>query len=236
MAFWNKDEENKEDKKEDKVDDVELKPADVKAKLDKIDSLESGITELKSKSAVLDRMTTFLNEQDELKASKVREEQAKKNQQSQEELDEEWLTDPKTAMNKQMRPLVEATVNNTATNTIRGMVEADPDKYGLYSDPVFKQKMDGLIFNMPLKDRTNPVAIENCFYVAKGQNEEAIKEGKIKSRFAAASSSGTGTDGQSGSKKDALPTLSDAEKKAARVFGMKEEDYAAKKKEYVYGV
>lgn len=227
---------SKEDKKEDgkKEDEIELKPADVKAKLDQIDGLKTSVDALTSKSAVLDNMQEFLNEQAEDKRKKLEAERVAANSKGKEELEEEFLTDPEKATRRLMQPIVESNINLTSRNMTRDMMESNPERFDLYSDPTFRSTVDSMIASLPVANRVQAASIENCYYVAEGRLKQEIKDGKIKSRFAAASGSASGT-GASGGKGEETITLTEQQKKAASIFGMSEKDYAAaSKKEGAY--
>lgn len=216
-------------------EEIELKPAEVKAQLDKIGSLESGFNSFKTESkATMDRMAAYLDKQDKDEATRLENERRAKATKTQEELDDEFLTDPKEATKKLMRPLVETSVNHEARDMMRDMLDNNTEKYGLMTDPNFKSQVEKLVFGLPLSQRANLQSIENCFYVAQGQNADAIKEGKIKARFAASSSVGGG-EGEKGKGTETF-TLTDEQKKAAKVFGMTDEQYGKARKEYVSGV
>lgn len=236
MGFWDKVPEKKEETKSGKEEqqELELKPSEVKEKLDKIDSMETQLKEFGAKAKTLDNMQAFLDEQKQEKDARLaREAQARKAKEN-EDMQEEWLTDPEKAVRKTIQPLVENNLNLISKNTLRDMVESDPERYDLYSDPTFRGRVNDLIMGLAPSQRTNVGSLQNCYFVAEGQFKNEIKEGKIKSRLSAASGSASGT-GASSSKVDETIHLSDAEKKAARVFGMKEEEYAAaKKKEVAY--
>jgi phage I-like protein len=234
MAWFDTPKKTEVEKKD---DEVELKPADVKAKLDKIDVLAEGQAAQGKRLEQLDSITAYIEEQkverDRVKAAKQQQERQEKQKTEEEELD--WIADPENAMKhtlaKSMQPLVESQINTQARLLSKDVF--DDQQFEYYTDSTFKNEVDSLINSLPLAQRANAEAQKNCYYVVAGRKAAEIKEGKIKSKFSATSSSGDGT-GNKGGKTDEVIILTEAEKKAAKIFGMKEEDYAKSKKEMSY--
>lgn len=243
MKWWQSAQEvdDKDKKDKDDKDEFELKPKEIKAQLDKVDTLDTKMTEFGEKLKGLDEISAYIREQRAAEAKKANEEKTKKNKESREELDsdlnEEFLSDPanvtRKIMQETMSPLIESQVNTAARLTMNDMFNSQPEVFEYISDPIIKREVESHVATLPLKDRNNPEAIKNCYYVATGRHQAEIKEGKIKARTAATSSSGSGTGGPE-SKSSEVITLSESEKKAARIFGLKEEDYAKSKKELSY--
>lgn len=226
--------ESEEDKKKREQQDLEM--TNTLKKVDKIDGLESSINELKSKAGVLDRMDSFLKEQEEAKRRREAEERARKAGEKKEtedkELEELALTDPIKAAEiiaaRKTDPIIAATID-LQSKTLRREIFDSPD-YEYYQGD-FKVKVDKLIDDLQLQHRANPVAIANCYKVVLADHMKDIRDGKLKSRFASVSSSSSST--TSSKDKDEI-VLTDEEKRAARVFGIKDEDYAAMKKDMNY--
>ena len=225
--------ESETDKKKREQDELELK-----GKLDKVDSLETSVKAFKEKTEpVLTQMSSFLKEQQELKAKREREEREKKNKEAKEsqdqELEELALTDPVKAAeliaDRKMGPLVAAQINTNSILLRKQIFDDNPGDYEYYQGE-FKNEVDKLIDNLDLKHKTNPEAIKNCYAVALFNKQKEIKEGKLKSRFAAASKHSESENKQD---KDQI-TLNDDQKRAARNLGIKEEDYAKMMKEMNY--
>jgi len=235
--------EKEPDKKDDYKDDdkFELKPKEVKEKLDKLDGFDTRFNSMDEKLKSLDAISDYIKEQKAEKEKATRAEATKKanehKAQTDTELEEEFLTDPASAtrrlLSEAMNPLVETQINTAARLQMKELFENDPDRFEYATDPTIKKEIETHVASLPLAQRANPAAIENCYYVATGRHQAEIKEGKIKSRTSAVSSSGSGSNTE---KKDSDGTivLNDAEKKAAKVFGLKEEDYAKSKKELSY--
>lgn len=242
MKWWqsakSEDEDNKDKSREkDEDDEFELKPKDVKAKLDQIDGLKTSVEQLSGKSKILDRMETFLNEQDEEKQRKNEEEHRKKTESNSADLDEMFLVDPANAtkklLNDTMSPLIVSQVNTAARLTMRDLFDSNPDEFEFIHDPIIRREVEANVSKLPLASRSDPESIRNCYYVVKGRHESEIKEGKIKTKISAASGTGNGT-GSVGGKSEEVVTLTPKEKRAAQVFGLKEEDYIKSKKELSY--
>lgn len=217
-------------------DDLEVKNlAELPAKTKKI---EDDITAIKTQSEKdSQRLNSFLDQQEEAKRKAEAAARAKaatdRNEQEETELNELALTDPVKAAaiiaDKKMAPLVAAQINTQSVLLRKQIFDDDPDRYEFYSGD-FKNHVDKLINNLPLNLKTEPEAIKNCYAVAMFDKQQEIKEGKIKSRFAAASASAAGTS----TKETQKPTLSDAEKHAAKAFGISEDDYSKMKETTVH--
>lgn len=228
---WEVEAEEKAKKEKEKTDEVEFKPADVKAKFDKIDSMETEVKGLNEKLKSLDTVTAYIarqekeeNDRKAAAAKKVREEKEVKET---EELD--FLTDPAAAteilVNKKLGPLVHNAVQGNARVIAQEHFDNNQN-FEYFTDPTFKAEVMKLIFSLPTSTMTDVNSMENCYHVVAGRNAAAIKEGKIKSRFTAASSSATGT-GAEGTKSDQVIVLNADQKKAAKMFNMTEKEYAA---------
>lgn len=229
MAWF---ERAKKENKEDNQDDLEIKPSkEFEEKIGKVDAIEASVNELKTKTAVLDRMSSFLDEQEAAKRSAKAKEMAEKVAGKNEELDEKWLTDPKAAFNESVQPLVAATINANSRATRREIF--DDGEFEYYTGN-FKREVDELIDNsLALAAKNDPQSIKNCYYLVLGKHQAEIKEGKLKSRFAAVSTSSAGTGTNKTDQTDTI-VLTDEEKRAASRFGMTSEEYAKSKKELNY--
>lgn len=246
MPWWMTEKEDKESKdkkeKKDKEEEFELKPKEVKEKLDAIDGLKSSVEELKGKSSILDRMATFLDNVDAAKKEQNKQQRQQQLQQQQEdqeeELSTEFITDPVNATKKLLRqttaPLVEANVNMQAKLTMKELMDSHPEEYEYATDPKVRLETEALIGKLPLSSRTDPESIKNCYLVVEGRHKQEIKEGKIKSRLAATSSAGNGTGSPKAESEEGKISLTDNQKKAAKIFGMTEEEYAKGAKELNY--
>lgn len=238
MPWW-MDKKPEEKKIEEKKDAFEM-PKEVKEKFDKIDQIDSIKTDVaafKEKTGILDRMASFMDAEDAKKTAEGKKKQQENKQQTDAELEEEFLTDPAAATRKllqgTMNPLIVAQINTGAKLTIKEMYEDDPEGMQYLADPKVKEEVEKLVSTLPLDQRANKESIRNCYYVAEGKFKQEIKDGKIKSKLSSISSSGTGT-GAPKDKTVEVIHLTDEQKRAAKVFGIKEEDYAKSAKELNY--
>lgn len=224
------------DDKQKEQDDLELKSISESA--EKTKKLESDFTAFKTKAEKdSQRLNSFLDEQEAAKRKAEADAKAKKvteiKENEDKELEELALTDPvkaaKVIADRQMAPLVAAQINTSSQLLRKQIFDDDPQRYEYYTGD-FKAAVDKLIDGLPLNQKNNPDAIKNCYAVAAFDKSQEIKEGKLKSRFAAVSTSSTGT--VDTSKKEV--ELTDAEKRAASVLGVKESDYAEMKKDMQY--
>jgi hypothetical protein len=101
--FWEREDSEPEVKPKAKEEDDSI---EIKAKIAKIDGLETSMNELKTKTAVLDRMNSYLDEQEAAKAAALQAERIKAAKTQREESSEDWLTDPEKAATAALTPLV----------------------------------------------------------------------------------------------------------------------------------
>lgn len=235
MASWfSKD--DKDDKKQGEDDknksggaDQELKPADVKAKLDQIDTIK---TKLDANDAVMTRMNSFLDQQDEAKRKAAAAEAAKKATEDSEKSEETWLTDPKKAFNDAINPLVKVQLQTSSRLLRKEIFDDNSGEFEFYHGD-FKKRVDAYIDNLPITSQNDTASIKNCYFLVLGQMQKEIQEGKIKSRFSDMSTA-TARSGKTDDK-DKLPQLTEEHKRAAKAFGMTEEQYAKAMKDEFKG-
>lgn len=208
----------------------------------KVETIETELKTMKeSQEKDSKRLNTFLDEQEAAKRRRIADEAARKAAEKKEsdekDMDDLWLTDPKEAARRtfedQSKGLVEATINNQSQTLRRQIFDDNPNEYEYYTkeNPEFKAQVDALIDQQPLNIRSNPEAIKNAYAIIAHRKAQEIKEGKLKSRFAATSTSSTGT--TSSKDKDTI-VLTDLQKKAAKNLGISEEDYGKTAKEMNY--
>jgi hypothetical protein len=159
-----------------------------------------------------------------------------KNSKNQEETDAEieelFLTDPKAAIAKATQGHTSAILTLNASN-IRREVFEDEKEFKYYHGDI-KKEVDTLIAGQTLQARNDPSVIKNCYLTVLGRHNDEIVEGKIKSRFAGSTGTGgtsNGSAGSSGAADDKASILRGLENdpmvlKAARTLGMKPADYA----------
>lgn len=234
MPGWMKskaEEEQEEEKEAERQRKLQIVPKEITDKLAKVDTLETSINEVKEKTKVLDRMTSFLDEQDALKAAARKKQADELAAKATETTDDLWLTDPQKASELAMQPVKIATIN-LASQNLRREIFDDGVNYEYYTGE-FKKRVDGWIDKLPVEARADAKSIKNCYNLVLGESMQEIREGKLKSRFAATTTSNT-KDGTNNTNNDGLPALTDDQKHAAKMFGLKEEDYAKQMKELNY--
>lgn len=239
MAWWDKDNKDNKDKNNNNSDnndnknndtDIELKPAEVKAKLDKLDVLESKVAQLDDMKKTSDRMSSFLDAQEEAGRRRKAQELADKANKNKEQNSEDWITDPQKAFNDSTRPLVENQLRTSSRLLRKEIFDENPAEFEFYTGR-FKDMVDAHINALPLTALNDPDSIKNCYYVVYGKMQKEIKEGTVKSKFSSASDANA-RKGEDDKDKDMV--LTDEEKRAAKAFGMDEKSYAESKKEMNY--
>lgn len=221
---------SKKEEDEPKPGDIEVKPPkEVEEKLAKIDGIEASVKKFEAHEETLKGMGEFLAEQKKLKEAARAEELAKKALKEEETNDEEWITDPKKAAREMLQPLVVDQIN-TNSRLMRKEIFEDGTEWEYYNGEL-KKEIDNYIDSLPPAQRANPLSIKNCYYVAIGKHQAEIKEGKLKSRFSAAST--TTAKSSDGKGVDSKVTLTDEQKLAAKRLGVKEESYAKNFQEMV---
>ena len=167
----------------------------------------------------------FSKEEDEKKAAaakKARDDAATNATQTEEELNELFLTNPVEATKKllqlQTNP-VNAAVLQVRADTLKRSIFEDEEKYPFYTGEI-KAEIDKLLAGESLQAQNNPATIEHAYHSTVGRKYKEISEGKLKSRFASSEGS-RGSNGDLSSKKleDQVKPLDEEGKKAARILG-----------------
>ena len=166
-------------------------------------------------------------EREEAAAARAREASLKANAQTDEELQQLILTDPRTAIQKGTQDQSLAILTLRADQIKRDVFE-DVERFPYYTGEV-RGEIDKLLSVQNIQARNDSSVVENCYYTVLGKHAEEAREGKLKSRFA--SSSGTrgtssGDAGGAASKESENLEINDDIRKAARITGMKPEEYA----------
>lgn len=215
-----------ESEKEEKDQEIELKPKDVKEKLDKIDAMESKVAQIDDIKKGVDSMNAFIAQAkaDRVAAQQRAEEaEAAKRQKTEDENAPTFEDDPDGALSRRLDPILKQNYLLTAKQNIRDMVEGNQLEF--YTGDI-KAEVDKLVEAQAM--RGVPVSteyIENAYYIAKGKREKDIAEDKIKSRFSAVSGPSSGTGGLESDPDKNKKTLSEEEKRYAAALGIKDEDY-----------
>ena len=225
MANWWEREKKEEKKVEDEL------PEALKQQLAKVDSMETSLGESNRKidSLVegLNSISSFINEQkterDNARASAARR-TALENTPNPEDLAAELLSDPQSAINKMTTPQAQAIMELRADNIRRETFE-DSEKFEFYTGEI-KDEVNRMIASQTLTFRQSPANLENVYYTVIGKKRREISEGKIKSRFATPSGSSLSSGSSDGAKDKIKIEVTDDIRKAARLVGLKPEDYA----------
>lgn len=162
----------------------------------------------------------------EIAEAEARRRQATASASTTEELQELWLTDPVAAAKKQAEPANIAIMTLRADQIKRDVFE-DVEKFDLYTGDI-KREVDALIAGQSLQAKNDPSVVENCYHTVIGRHTKELREGKLKSRFAGASSgssTSTGSAGDSGTGGKRQLEITDDIRRAAKQVGIKPEDY-----------
>lgn len=173
-----------------------------------------------------------------LEAEERRREQARRTQQEQsaaqnqteEQLNEEFLTNPvgtvKKLFQSQSTPTNQALLEVRADSLRRETFE-DHDRFPFYTGEV-KSEIDKLLAAQDLRARNDPSVIEHAYHSTVGRHYKELTEGKLKSRFAGAESTRGATAGKTGpsAEEDHVRPLDDDGKRIAKMLGFKEDEYA----------
>lgn len=156
----------------------------------------------------------------------------KAQKESEENDDTDWITDPKGAVQKELAPLHRQNAA-VAALLMRKETLGEMDYYS--SDPDFKRRVDELIDKQPLQLRAHPEIILGAYKNIHYDMQQEIKDGKVKSKLSASTSSNGAVGGHDGkSKSDNEVTISDEEKGYAKKMGISEADWVKSKRELEY--
>jgi hypothetical protein len=225
-------------KKEGSDTEVEVSlPDDVKTKLDASAKAAEELPLIKEQLKGLDKINQFIDafkaDQDAEKQKKQRQQQQEQSQQTDSEINDLILTDPKKAIEMATQGHV-AAIKAVHADNVRREVFEDSSKFPYYHGDI-KREVDALIASQGVDFRLNPQNIENCYNTVIGKHTPEIVEGKIKNRFAAAEGGARGT--STGSAGDTGSAAAKAERaagiakdpqviRAAKQVGISVEDYA----------
>ena len=220
----------KRDKPEEKKVEDDL-PESIKQQLSKVDTIESKLGESTSKIdsivAGLESVNAYIKTQQtrEEEATRARARQTQlDNEPSPEDLAAALLQDPQSAVNRMTSNQATAIMELRADNIRRETFE-DGEKFPYYSGEI-KNEINNTIANQTLAFRQNPANLENVYYTVIGKRSKEINEGKLKTRFATPSGSSLSSGGSDSDKGKIKIEVTDDIRKAARLVGIKAEDYA----------
>ncbi len=188
------------------------------------------LASLNKKLEGLDSINAFVEKQ-----TKAEEEAEKKKKQK--ELDDKKPTgedlaarllsgDVEGVVREITEPQAKLMLSLRADNVRREVFEDRATDFPYYTGDI-KTEVDRVIKSQPLEFQNNPQALENAYYTVVGKKNKEIQEGKLKSRFATSSgSNNSGSQEEDKNSRDKVEiTITDDIKRAAKMTGLKVEDY-----------
>jgi hypothetical protein len=214
LPWWKSKSEEGEEK-------IEL-PKEIQEQLNQTASLKTEVAEMKTKLGALDTISAWIAEQREAAKPKPTVKTPEQESEESEELAALLLTDPRAA-HARLNATTNASIMQLRADVIRRETfEDNAEKFPYYTGEI-KSEINKLLAKQPLSFQNSPEALENTYYTVVGKMQKSISEGKIKDRFAAASSSRTGkTEEENG--RITLEPNADIEK-AAKMLGITMKDY-----------
>jgi hypothetical protein len=213
---------------------LEIKPEHIqKAIKPDLDQLKADFsTDIDSK---LSPVLEFIKQQKEDRESLIARQQQQNRREQQEDLEirpEDFIVDPKGAMERSLKPLQDTIAAQSAI-IVRDKTLGKMDYYS--SDPQFAAKVDALIDSQPLALRSNSAIIMNAYKSVFFDLRKDIEDGKIKSQASLTNFSSNGTGSHFGNgKNESDVDLSPEEKHYAQKMGISEEAWKKSKRELEY--
>lgn len=206
-------------------------PKETQEKLDKAIGVSEEVGKLTEKMGKVDSIASFIEEMKQEREEAKRKEASSRQREAQEESDSELseliLTDPKKAIERAVTPQSQAIIRLHASNVKREVFE-NMESFPYYTGDV-KTEVDKLLAGQSLQAQADPSVVENCYFTVLGRKQKELAEGKLKSRFAS-SVGNNGTNGGNigdgkGEGKVKLDITDDI-RKAAKFAGVTPEKYA----------
>jgi hypothetical protein len=195
----------------------------------KVEALDSRMTEmLNGLSSISNSIAADKAEKEAEKTARAeaaRRKQLEDSKLSPEDLAANMFADPEGTVKKLTDPLAVELMEMRANNVRREVFE-DTEKYEYYTGD-FKAEVDKLLAVQPLSFRNNPASVENVYYNVLGRKQKEITEGKLKSRFASSTGATSSSGKVAGTEDTFTIEVDDQIRKAAKLVGMKPEEYAA---------
>lgn len=195
----------------------------------KVEALDSRMTEmLNGLSSISNSIAADKAEKEAEKTARAeaaRRKQLEDSKLSPEDLAANMFADPEGTVKKLTDPLAVELMEMRANNVRREVFE-DTEKYEYYTGD-FKAEVDKLLAVQPLAFRNNPASVENVYYNVLGRKQKEITEGKLKSRFASSTGATSSSGKVAGTEDTFTIEVDDQIRKAAKLVGMKPEEYAA---------
>jgi hypothetical protein len=222
MEWWHREKKEEATKEPELPKELVETRARVEEMGSKLDTMLSALTAI-TESTATEKAERVAAAQRAQEAERRR--QAESSKLSPEDLAANMFSDPEGTVKQLTDPLAKELMEMRAANVRREVFE-DTEKFEYYSGD-FKTEVDKLIAAQPLAFRNNPASVENVYYTLLGKKSKEISEGKIKSRFAAASTSSSNA-GKTAEEKGKLKIdVDDQIRRAAKLVGMDPEAYAA---------
>lgn len=218
---------NDDDKDKDKDKDKEL-PPEIE---ERFKASEKNVeTLIDKKLAGLNSITEYIETEKKDKetraaaeAERKRKEAEDKNKKTPEEIAADLLSDPARVINEITGPQANAILMIRADQVKREVFQDRANDFPYYDGDI-KKEVDELLAKQSLQFRNDPSSIENVYHTVIGKKMKDISEGKIKSRFAQAGG-GVNSNVGEGDKGDKNITITPDIEKAARLVGLKPQDY-----------
>lgn len=195
----------------------------------KVEALDSRMTEmLNGLSSISNSIAADKAEKEAEKTARAeaaRRKQLEDSKLSPEDLAANMFADPEGTVKKLTDPLAVELMEMRANNVRREVFE-DTEKYEYYTGD-FKAEVDKLLAVQPLSFRNNPASVENVYYNVLGRKQKEITEGRLKSRFASSTGATSSSGKVAGTEDTFTIEVDDQIRKAAKLVGMKPEEYAA---------
>jgi Arc/MetJ-type ribon-helix-helix transcriptional regulator len=204
---------------------------------EKIDAAISSGQESKSRfdelKTSLDNINArFLREDEERQRQQNAARQQQQQQEAQatdDEITQLMLTDPVAAT----RRIVKQSTDNQGValltmraDALRRDVFEDTERFPYYTGEI-RSEIDKLLEGQTLQHRNDRGVIENAYYATLGRHQREMADGKLKSRFATSEGNrGTATGNIKGTEEPVVKPLDEDGRKAARILGFKDDDYA----------
>lgn len=226
MSIWKPGDKREEGNKDESLS----KEAEDKIK-SIVDTSVSGLSaKFEDRLKGLDSITAFVEDQkkDKEEAERKRVEKEKNDKRpTGEDLAARVLSgDVEAVVSELTKPQAELVLSVRADNIRREVFEDRATDFPYYTGDI-KAEVDKIIKSQPLAFQNNPQALENTYYTVVGKKNKELQEGKLKSRFAAPSgsnNSGSGDEDKNSRDKVEI-TITDDIKRAAKMTGLKVEDY-----------
>lgn len=217
---------------DEKEEEVEFKPEELKKEIST--ELTNKFGEFQTASdkklePLLEFVTTY-NKDKEAHELAARQAKENKNKEDNELTEEDYLLDPIAATRRAMEPTQRALIAVTSRQLRKEILDEEP-----YYHTDIKSKVNTMIDNQPINVRTDPNVIKNCYKVVLFDYQKDIADGKIRAKNTSAIFEG-GSTGAHGGKESGEDTtsLTDEEKRTAKIFNMSEADWKKSKAELTY--